>query len=149
MFTCAVMAGCGQNVGPVDTGRRFVGEWGCGAGERELDCDGVVSVVDLASGIPDFLRFSRGTTSDLVMTMPSRVLVPGLPDGPTCDLEMNSPNGEDATLSAEPTCVDDAGAIIAVHRVLVQVPWHTLHLTTSATTGTGCRVETEYLCWAQ
>lgn len=148
-FTCVVVVvGCGHDAGSVDTARRFVGEWVCDAGERELQCGGVVSVVDLASGFPDVVRFRRGTQTDLVLTAPSRVLVPGLPGGPTCDFELNSPNGDQASAPVESTCVDESGETIVVHRVSADVPWHQLLLETSATSA-DCHVENAARCWKQ
>lgn len=144
-----VAVACGHDGATLDTGRRFLGEWVCDSGERELDCAGVVSNIDLASGVPELLRFTRGTSSDLSLTIPSSALVPGLPDGPSCELALNSPNGEDALLLAEPTCVDASGQNIIVHEGLAQIPWTQLKLTTSATGSTGCRVDNQMRCWAQ
>jgi hypothetical protein len=145
-----VTAGCGNELAKVDYAGAFVGDWVCSSGQREIDCGQGIRTADLALGPPDVIRFERGTVTDLALQLPSRVVVPGLPGGPSCSLAFDAWS-DIASLQAESACSDDHGQRVVVAQCSANNSWRadTVYLDTEATTVDGCRVKTAANCYAQ
>jgi len=144
------MVGCGHESSSVDFAESFLGDWACSSGQREIDCGQGADKFDIVSPRPDVMRFERGTATDLVLQVPSRVLVPGLPGGPTCQLEFDA-YPDVAFLHAESTCRDDHGERVVVAHGEANNSWRPglVYLDTDSTTIDGCRVRTSANCYAQ
>ncbi|HYQ26945.1 MAG TPA: hypothetical protein VER04_06995 [Polyangiaceae bacterium] len=141
------IVGCGHAPDSTDRAEPFLGEWLCDSGQREIDCGQGVLHADLAHAPADVMRFERGTTSNLTLLVPSRVLVPGLPGGPSCQLAFEA-RTEIAYLRASSTCIDDQGADTVVTRGAANNGWRAdaVYLDTEATTANGCHVKTSANC---
>jgi hypothetical protein len=138
--------GCGHSPGESDYALRFLGDWQCADGFREIECGQGVVTADLALGPAITIRFERGTATNLRLHLPSRELVSGLPGGPNCVLPFKA-LGEQASLSAQSTCLDDDGQNVTVHQGTAESwPPYPVILTTEATTSQSCRVTTEARC---
>ena len=142
----ALLTGCGHSLGDSDYALRFLGDWECAGGSRQIDCGQGVVTADLALGPADTIRFERGTATNLVLRLPSRELVPGLPGGPSCVLPFEA-LGDQASLHAQSTCLDDDGQSIIVRQGTAESwPPYPIILTTEATTSQGCHVTTDAHC---
>jgi len=143
---------CGNDLAPVDFAQPFIGDWTCDSGQREIDCDnGYVGKVDLATGPANMIRFTRGTDSALSLELPTRMVVPGLPGGPICQLAFDA-YPDMATLPAPATCTDDYGRQVIVAQGSARGGWRPsimFSLDTEATASDGCRIKNSARCHAQ
>lgn len=148
MLCGAVALGCGHEPDAEDHAQEFLGEWNCASGQREIDCGQGVVKVDLASGIPDVIRFERGTVTNLALQVPSRVVVPGVPGGPICRLDFEALT-EEAFLHAESACTDDQGERVVIVHGSANHGYRadTVYLDTDATTANGCHVKNSASCY--
>jgi hypothetical protein len=142
--------GCGNELAPVDFAESFLGYWECGSGQREMDCGQGGDKFDLVSRHPDVMRFERGTATNLVLQVPSSVIVPGVPGGPICELAFDA-YPDFAFLHAESICSDDQGERVVVAQGEANNSWRPgiVYLDTDSTTSNGCRVKTSAHCYAQ
>ena len=138
---------CGHSNDPADGSALFLGNWECGSGERKLDCGQGTVIADLSLSPPDAIEFVAGTTTRLSLRLPARVLAPGFPGGPNCELAFDA-GQDDAVLHAESTCTADDQNIV-VHRSLARRSLSApdqLALAATVTTSAGCEIETQARC---
>ena len=140
---------CGHEPVQSDDGHMFLGNWECASGSRNIDCGQGIVTADLALGPSNLLQFNKGTATNILLLIPSRAIVPGLPGGPSCELAFDG-NGYTAFLHSESTCVDDQGQDVSVHQGLADLGFNPSQLafSTAATTSQSCSVHTQAVCYS-
>jgi hypothetical protein len=137
---------CLSHPEPEDHPEFFLGDWLCASGTREIDCGEGVRTANLSLGPPTAIRFVEGTSSELLLLLPSESLVPGSPDGSSCSLRFDV-NGDLTVLEAPTSCLGQGQAISVggarAERILARI-----YLVTNASTDEGCNVMTFNRCEA-